>query len=69
MHSNNDLVFCNMKLKLKVNRRPKTTRIRFEVNMLTNGNTADNFKDEFGKQLKELDINMTIPHLIIKLKT
>ena len=46
-----------MKLKLKVNRKPKTTRIRFDVNKLTNGKTADNYKDELEKQLKELDIH------------
>ena len=45
-----------MKLKLKVNRKPKTTRIRFDVKKLTNGNTGDNYKDELEKQLKELDI-------------
>ena len=46
-----------MKLKLKVNKKPKTTRIRFDVNKLTNGKTADNYKDELEKQLKELDIH------------
>ena len=46
-----------MKLKLMVNRKPKTTRIRFDVNKLTNGKTADNYKDELEKQLKELDIH------------
>ena len=46
-----------MKLKLKVNRRPKTTRIRFDVNNLTNGKTADNYNDELGKHLKDLDIH------------
>ena len=37
INSDHDLVLCNMKLKLKVNRKPKTTRIRFDVNKLTNG--------------------------------
>ena len=47
-----------MKLKLKVNRKkPNTTRIRFDINKLTNGKTADNYKVELEKQLKELDIN------------
>ena len=46
-----------MKLKLKVNRKLKTTRIRFDVNNLTNGKTADNYKYELKKQLKELDIH------------
>ena len=46
-----------MKLKLKVNRKTKTTRIRFDVNNLTNGKTADNYKDELEKLLKELDIH------------
>ena len=46
-----------MKLKLKVNRKPKTTRIRFDVNNLTNGKTADSYKNELEKQLKELDIH------------
>ena len=42
---NHDLVICNVKLKLKVNRKPKTTRLRYDVNNFTNGNTADNYKD------------------------
>ena len=46
-----------MKLKMNVNRRAKTTRIRFDINIHTNGNTSDNYKDELGKQLKELDIH------------
>ena len=46
-----------MKLKLKVNRKPKTTRIRFDVNKLTNGKTAYNYKDELEKHLKELYIH------------
>ena len=46
-----------MKLKLKVNRKLKTTLIRFDVNNLTHGKTADNYKDELEKQLKELDIH------------
>ena len=37
-----------------VYRKPKTTRIRFDVK---NGKTADNYKYELGKQLKELDIH------------
>ena len=57
INSDHDLVLCNMKLKLKVNRKPKTTRIRFDLNKLTNGKTADNYKDELEKQLKELDIH------------
>ena len=57
INSDHDLVLYNMKLKLKVNRKPKTTRIRFDVNKLTNGKTADNYKDELEKQLKELDIH------------
>ena len=56
-NSDHDLVLINMKLKLKVNSKPKTTRIRFDVNKLTNGKTADNYKDELEKQLKKLDIH------------
>ena len=57
INSDHDLVLCNIKLKLKVNIKPKTTRIRFDVNKLTNGKTADNYKNELEKQLKELDIH------------
>ena len=46
-----------MKLNLKVNRKLTTTRIRFDVNKLTNGKTAYNYKNELEKQLKELDIH------------
>ena len=46
-----------MTLKLKVNTKSKTTRIRFDVNKLTNGETEYNYKDELGKKLKELDIH------------
>ena len=49
INCDHDLVLCNMKLKLKVNRKTKTTRIRFDVNKLTNGKTAENFKDVFEK--------------------
>ena len=42
-----------MKLKLEVNRIPH----EYNVNKFTNGKTADNYKDELGKQLKELDIH------------
>ena len=45
-----------MKLKLKMDRKPKTTRIRFDVNKLTNVKTEDNYKEELEKQLKELNI-------------
>ena len=31
--------------------------MRFDVNKLTNEKTAYNYKEEFGKQLKELDIH------------
>ena len=46
-----------MKLKLKVNRKPKTPQIRFDVIKLTNVKTVDNYKEELGKQLKELYIH------------
>ena len=70
INSDHDLVLCNMKLKLKVNIKPKTTQIRFDFNKLTNGKTADNYKDELEKQLKELDIHkFDLTTSIRKLKT
>ena len=51
INSDHDLVLFNMTLKLKVNRKLKTTRKQFDVNKLTNENTADNYKTNWENNL------------------
>ena len=38
------------------NRKPNTSRIRFDVNKLINGKTADNYKANWKNNFKELYI-------------
>ena len=56
MYSDHDMVLCDIKLKLKRNRKIKSTRFIFDVEKLLNNKTKRNLYQEIMVKLTQIDI-------------
>ena len=53
-----DLVMCNLRLKLRSNKREKSKRIRYNVNKLKDQTISKAYSDHLDAQLSEIEKNM-----------
>ena len=58
VNSDHDLVMCNLRLKLRSNKREKSKRIRYNVNKLKDQTISKAYSDHLDAQLSEIEKNM-----------
>ena len=64
INSDHDLVLCNMKLKLCINKRSKTSRIRYDLVKLRNNATNQLYTNAIQSDIKHITIEGKYPTTI-----